>query len=67
MQREREEIQKLGYKFDKTGHTEEISFEGNVTAAIFGRRQVANNPNYGSVPVGNVWWRNQLATDSSAR
>ena len=63
MQRDREEMQKLGYKFDKTGHTEEISFEGNVTAAIFGRRQVAN----GSVPVGSVLWRNQLAADSSAR
>ena len=64
---QREEMQKNGYVFNQAGHTEEIYYDGNMTAAIFGKRQVANNPNYGSVPVGSVWWRNQLAADSSAR
>ena len=63
----REEMQKNGYVFNQAGHTEEIYYDVNMTAAIFGKRQVANNPNYGSVPVGSVWWRNQLAADSSAR
>ena len=60
-------MQKNGYVFNQAGHTEEIYYDGNMTAAIFGKRQVANNPNYGSVPVGSAWWRNQLAADSSAR
>ena len=60
---EREEMQNIGYVFNQAGHTEEIYYDGNMTAAIFERRQVAN----GSVPVGSVLWRNQLAADSSAR
>ena len=56
-------MQKNGYVFNQAGHTEEIYYDGNMTAAIFERRQVAN----GSVPVGSVLWRNQLAADSSAR
>ena len=60
-------MQKNGYVFNQAGHTEEIYYDGNMTAAIFERRQVVNNSNCGSVPVGSVWWRNWLAADSSAR
>ena len=41
---QREEMQKIGYEFTQTGHTEEIYLEGNFTAAVFERRQVINSP-----------------------